>query len=187
MVRAPRFFVLGAGFSQPGGLPLGKDLFAQIVAETKRTVLYENILKPDIEAFIRYLNETEGQTIREEEIDFEQFMSYLDIEHFLDLRGSDTWSSEGNRSQLVIRNFIALVLHKSQREMSESDLSLYRSFAERLSPRDVIVTFNYDTVLERALKDAQVPFRLFPQRYTNVSPGWGEVDTSTEEVILLKM
>ena len=35
-------------------------------------------------------------------IDLEEFMSYLDMEHFLGLRSRDTWSEEGNEPQLMI-------------------------------------------------------------------------------------
>jgi hypothetical protein len=47
----------------------------------------------------------------EQDLDLERFMSYLDIEHYLGFRGSKTWSSEGNESQLMIRKAIGHVIH----------------------------------------------------------------------------
>jgi hypothetical protein len=77
-----RVIVLGAGFSKPAGLPLCVDLFAEIIREAKRKGLYDNILKKDIDAFLEYLEKTKGVKITESQINFEEFISYLDIEHF---------------------------------------------------------------------------------------------------------
>ena len=66
---------------------------------------------------------------------------------------------------------------------------LYLKFAKILKPDDYVLTFNYDTLLERALTTAGVPFRLFPERLRQ-NPYGGRsmlVDTSREEVIVLKL
>jgi hypothetical protein len=181
-----RVIVLGAGFSKPAGLPLCADLFAEVIREAKRRGLYENILKKDIDAFLKYLEKTKGIKITESQINFEEFISYLDIEHFLKLKGSDHWSAEGNLSQLVVRNLIALILYRGEATMKDVDFELYEKFAERLGPGDVIITFNYDTILEKTFQRKRVPFRLFPTRYKNVTFGGGEVQ-DTDEIVLLKM
>jgi hypothetical protein len=181
-----RVFVLGAGFSKPAGLPLCAELFDEIIKEAKRKNLYSNILKKDIDAFLEYLARTKGIKINENQINFEEFMSYLDVEHFLQLKGSDHWSAEGNKSQLVVRNLIALILHNAESSMTEKDFALYEKFVERLEPGDVILTFNYDTILEKAFSRKKVPYRLFPIRFKNVSFGSGEV-LNTNEIVLLKM
>jgi hypothetical protein len=65
---------------------------------------------------------------------------------------------------------------------------LYLRFARLLKPPDRVLTFNYDTLLERALEAADVPFRLFPSRYKQIDSGDGlAVDDSREEVVILKM
>jgi len=33
--------------------------------------------------------------VNEDQINLEEFISYLDVEHFLQLKGSDHWSAEG--------------------------------------------------------------------------------------------
>src|SRR5205085_9868672 len=113
-----RVLVLGAGFSKPAGLPLCADLFTEIVALAKLRGLYHNILKKDIESFLEYLNRTKGLSMTESQINFEEFISYLDVEHFLQLKGSDHWSAEGNLSQLVVRNLIALILWDRESAMT---------------------------------------------------------------------
>lgn len=180
-------FVLGAGFSKPAGLPLGTELFAEVLRLAKVGTSYDNIIRPDIDRYIRYMERTEGVTLTEATLDFERFMSFLDVEHFLRLTGSDTYTEQGNRTQMLVRNYIARVLYHRQERMTADARDLYDYFASRLRPNDMLVTFNYDTIVEESLERAGVPYRLFPQRYTEIHAGYGTVDMDTEEVILLKM
>jgi hypothetical protein len=87
-------FVIGAGFSKPAGIPLTSELFNLIVRDTKVTTAYHNILEPDISRYLEYYNRTHPTPITEDTINVEDFMSYLDIEHYLSLKGSDTWSDK---------------------------------------------------------------------------------------------
>lgn len=183
-------FFLGAGFSKPAGLPLGDELFSEILRIAKLRGHFENDLKDDINIYRRYVKNTRGKTIAEKEIKLEEFVSYLDIEHYLGLLGSDTWSEHGNRSQVIIKNLIAFVLNSFETRMSDAQISLYEKFVERLKPNDWIFTFNYDTVLEKTLERKNIAYRLYPTRYKNVREypsNGGEVDLDTEEVIVLKM
>lgn len=180
-----RVFVLGAGFSKPAGLPLCAELFSEIIQEAKNRSLY-GILEEDINSFLEYQVRAGGKTIAENEINFEDFISYLDIEHFLQLKGSDHWSDEGNKSQLIVRNLIAQILYEKESAMLDKDFALYEKFAERLKPNDVIITFNYDSILEKTFLRKQIPYRLYPTRYKSVHFGGGEVQ-NTDEIVLLKM
>lgn len=114
-------------------------------------------------------------------------MTFLDIAHGLGFEGSDHWSSEGNRTQLAIRNYIALVLHEAQSKMSQEAHELYDRFARHLQPHDVILTFNYDTVLEEALRRIGRQFRLFPTRFKEIGEFASVADDPREEVVILKM
>jgi hypothetical protein len=80
-------FFLGAGFSRPAGLPLGNELFSEIIEYAKNNGLYERGLKSEIKAFINYYHAVNGVTLQEEDINIEEFMSYIDIGDFLWLRG----------------------------------------------------------------------------------------------------
>lgn len=180
-------FILGAGFSKPAGMPLGDEFFELILKEAKKTILYKNILKRDIERFLEYYNKINCSSITENEINFEEFISYLDIEHYLALKGKNTWTIEVNRSQLVIRNLIAKILYQKMSLMKKSDYDLYNTFAENLDPGDIIITFNYDTIIERCLERKNKLYRLFLDRFSSVSHDGGIIDDSKKEVILLKM
>ncbi|BCH35782.1 hypothetical protein MesoLjLc_77120 [Mesorhizobium sp. L-8-10] len=50
-----------------------------------------------------------------------------------------------------------------------------------------MITFNYDTLLERALDTVGKPNRLFPTRLKDVSEFGGIVDDSRDEVVVLKV
>ena len=113
-------------------------------------------------------------------------MGYLDIEHQLGLRGSETWSEEGNEAQIVTKTLIGHILTRRTPAPNKVP-NLYLEFARKLQPDDIVITFNYDVLLERALDSIAVPYRLFSQRYSEVRTGSATVDSSQDEVVILKM
>lgn len=113
-------------------------------------------------------------------------MGFLDIEHFLALRGSDTWSSDGNEGTIVVKWLLGQILAE-RTPTPEQIPDLYLDFAKRLQPLDCVLTFNYDVLLERALDAVGKPYRLFPDRYKRCEDSFNEIDTSCEEVVVLKL
>ncbi len=181
-----RLIVLGAGFSKFAGLPLAGELFPIILQEAEKVGLLQ-ILQPDIDAYLGLRSGIEGGKVTFADIDLESFISYLDVEHYLLLLGSDTWSSEGNRSQILIRNLICKVLYERQAEMSKEAWALYDMFASFLRPDDIIVTLNYDTILESSLLHNKIPLRFSQHRLSSVDYSGGIVNTEAKQVVLLKM
>lgn len=181
-----RIFILGAGFSRPAGLPLAAELWEEVRHRAGRLSGRAAQFRGDLDTYIEFRRDCDGITLTPEEVDFEDFLGFLDIEHHLGLRGSDTWSRDGNEAQVVVKTLIGQVLAEAT-PAPDRIPDLYIRFAEGLQPNDYVLTFNYDVLLERALEAIQKPFRLFPQRLQNVRPTGAEVDTSREEVILLKL
>jgi len=179
-------FIIGAGFSKPAGLPLGTELFSRVVDLAKKRWVYDS-LKRDIDKYIEYVQTARVQSIGEDDINLEEFVTYLDIEHKLELNGSDRWSDEGNVNQLLVRNLIGLAIYLAQNSMSHDDLDLYREFARRLQPGDCVLTFNYDTILETVFDELDINYRLYPFRYKVSERGSLYVDQDDTDVILLKM
>ena len=183
-------YVLGAGFSRPGGLPLGDELFAEVIDLAKQSVLWQNFLRPDLLRYILFVRRTSGRRLHLADVgaDFEHFMSFLDIEHTLRLTGSNTWTNTGNKTQLIVRNLIAKVLYRGQWQMNGAAKQFYDDFARKLDSTDYVVTFNYDTVLEDALNRVGVRYRLFPARFKEVDRwGGGTYADDDDEVAILKM
>ncbi|MBX9917430.1 MAG: SIR2 family protein [Nitrosomonas sp.] len=181
-----RVFVIGAGFSKLAGLPLACELFPLVKAAIERRHGRDTKFQRDLDAYIHYKRIADGIEIPELAVDLEAFLSYLDIEHFLELRGSDTWSQEGNESQLMIRAAIGEVISTHTPAADKLPAAYYR-FAENLSIHDWILTFNYDVLLERAIEHVGKPYRLFPNRFTSIGKHLNTVNSKQEEVVLLKM
>lgn len=181
-----RIFILGAGFSRPAGLPLASELYREVKRSIEARHGKETKFQRDLQCYIDYRKSCDGIQIDESDIDLEALMSFLDIEHFLGLRGSDTWSEEGNESQLMIRKAIGEVIQLRTPPSDHLPGAYYR-FAEALSFHDIVITFNYDLVLERALEHIGKPYRLFPHRYKSIGRYLNEVDDDKEEVVVLKL
>jgi hypothetical protein len=184
MTKTFRLLFLGAGFSKPAGLPLGRELFQAV----RRSIVAENgpdnHVERDLTRYVGYVNDCEGCCQSADSVDYEQFLAFLDVEHYLGLKGKDTWSDEGNESQLMTRRAIAKVLLE---RTPEQPPALYRHFARGLDSSDMILTFNYDTLLESAFEAEQVQYRLFPDRFSEVGWAGNTVDNSKDEVVLLKL
>jgi len=85
-----RIFILGAGFSRPAGLPLATELFPAVKSLIEGQHGTETKFDRDLSNYLTYCEDcgVRGQT--KDALDLEMLMSYLDIEHFLELRGSDS-------------------------------------------------------------------------------------------------
>ncbi len=183
--RKFRIFIIGAGFSVHAGLPLGSQLFELVREKINHRYGIENKLERDLEWYLNYRLRCDGLPI-EHPVDYEKFMSYLDLEHYLGLRGSDTWSEEGNESQLLIRSGIMEVIY-SRTPSTPTDECI--SFCKKLSPSDVILTFNYDTLIEDTLDYLGKPYRLFPNRLKEVGLMSSVIDSEAEdgEIVISKL
>lgn len=145
-----RLFILGAGFSKPAGMPLAQELWELIRSNASgvggRAEKFDN----DLSAYIDYVKRTSGKHLELDDVNFEEFCEFLDVQHYLGTRGSHTWSEAGNETTLIIKNQIGRIL--SQRMADGPDnWDLYLSFAEQLGPSDTVITFNYDTPLRRRM------------------------------------
>ena len=183
-------YVLGSGFSAAAGLPLGDNLWEEI--RQRATLMAGNPedrasqFLDDLNSYIEFKRECEGISLKPREVNFEEFLGYLDIEHFLRLRGKETWSIQhGNETQIIVKTLIVQILTE---KISKTIPNLYINFARKLKPSDVVLTFNYDTLLEHACDSVGTLYRLAQNRYSTVWPrGGGVLDTSREEVIILKL
>jgi hypothetical protein len=182
-----RVFITGAGFSRPAGLPLGSDLWREVRARAERGTGRAGRFSADLDLYLRYLQETGGYAVSDDQVDFEGFLAFLDIEHRLGFAGSDTWSDDGNETQIIVKQLIGKILHERTPAADKLPVQYYK-FAEQLAPGDFVLTFNYDVLLERALAHVGKPFRLFPNRYSEIHDTSTVIsDEGSDEVVILKM
>jgi hypothetical protein len=138
-----------------------------------------------LEGYLDYLQAITGEGRPSlEHVNIEDFIAYLDHEHFFGLRGSKTFSNEGNQAQLLLRWGIGRLLSRSTPEPLPD---IYLRFAEKLRPGDVVATFNYDLIVERALEAIGMPYRRFPSRYAEVHGTYATVQIDSSEVVLSKL
>ena len=180
----PRLFLLGAGFSKPAGLPLAAELVPLILDVGDRYLSTEdgyNHLRNAVEGYKEYLEETNPGCA----FDLESFGAWLDWEHVLRLKGSDTFSEHGNEAGLQLRWAIGKVLFdRFPTEIPD----LYLEFAGRLTTRDRVLTLNYDLLLERALEAVGLPYRRFPGRFSEVHEFSATWDSDQpEELVISKL
>ena len=181
-----RIIILGAGFSVNAGLPLGAELSKALINHIQKDHDEDSPLSIDLQRYLNYRRRADDIELIPEQVDVEDFLSYLDIEHFLGLKGSDTWSREGNKGQILVKRFIGKYIHE-RTPLAGSLPQMYLDFADQLQPGDFVLTFNYDVLLERCLDQLGKSYRLFPTRYSSVGEDSGTVDTSMEEITILKM
>jgi hypothetical protein len=179
-----RIIVLGAGFSHAAGLPLAPELWTEIRSRASSLTGRAAKFHADLAEYIEFKRKCDGAELAPEDVEFEDFRRFLDIQHFLELRGSDTWSRDGNEGTIVVKTLIGHILAE---RMPRTIPQLYVEFARKLRPNDYVLTFNYDVLLERALEAAHVPYRLFPDRYSEIHKHSATVDNSKDEVAVLKL
>ena len=100
-------------------------------------------------------------------IDLERVLGYSHRKHYLRVLGSDEYFAHGSRSIVAARQAIQQILIRAT---PNDTPSLYRNFALRLCPNDVVLTFNYDTLLEQALEDIDKPYTLTPEWWLETGP-----------------
>lgn len=184
--RGFRIFIIGAGFSVPAGLPLASDLYRLVKESIENAYGADTRFHQSLKEYIDYRKTCDNIEFDENDIDLEQFMSFLDIEHFLGLQGSDTLSEEGNGAQLLVKQHIGKVIHQ-QTPRGDNLPQQYYDFVNGLTVNDIIISLNYDLILERALDHIGLPYRLFPYRYSSIGSTANTVDDSIDELVILKL
>ena len=172
-----RLIILGAGFSKPAGLPLGGELLNLVRKKLRLGGRPRRSFEDEIRQWL--------QIYPSEELSLERVLAYSHRRHYLLLKGSEEFYSHGSPSVVQARRAIQEILTEAMpREVPQA----YREFASRLTPHDTVITFNYDTLLERALDAVGKPYSLTPEwwldsplteeglQYVNVLKMHGSID-----------
>ena len=154
MAKRNRVFVLGAGFSVAAGVPLTNELL--------RTAM--NLFSaecPGIDSRVEtYAMEAIGQ--RTESLDisklnFSELCTFLEFVELREYGGGERWSENGSREKLALRFYLAKAIVASTPRPKDVP-ELYRAFADQLQPRDIVISFNWDGLLEAALESVGKPY-----------------------------
>lgn len=83
--------------------------------------------------------------------DFAELCTFLEYIELREFGGGERWSDRGSREKLALRYYLAKTIINSM-PAPEDIPDLYIQFASQLRKYDVVITFNWDPLLEVALK-----------------------------------
>ncbi|MCU1494352.1 MAG: hypothetical protein JWO62_2116 [Acidimicrobiaceae bacterium] len=154
-----RLFFLGAGFSKPAGLPLANELLEPVLHAIRPYASGGGTTHLDdaLWEYQQYLDVAQP----DKPFDVEEFGAWLDWSNTLALDSTDC---DAGLALAQLRWGIGRVLHRATPEEIPEE---YLAFARELDVSDVVITLNYDCLLERALDAVSLPYRRFPMRYQN--------------------
>ena len=116
-----RLFILGAGFSAPANLPLGKDLLERVREDVRshyHNFGWEGTLEGEI---AEWTSLYPGQSI-----DLEKVLAYSHRKHHLRLLGSDEYFEHGSRSVVRCANGNPTDTHPSNSELHTNFVQRFR-------------------------------------------------------------
>ena len=153
-IKANRVFILGAGFSAAAGVPLT----IQLLQEALHLFSVEC---PGIYSRVEnYAMESMGQESGGLDIQHLKFSELCTFLEFIELReygGGERWNENGSREKLALRYFLAKTIVARTPKIN-SVPTLYIEFASQLQPRDFVISFNWDGLLEAALQAVGKPY-----------------------------
>ena len=176
-----RVYVLGAGFSAPLGLPLTSRLL-QLVHEVAATKpWFGDGGKPFPNGQADWLLEELQWYFPTERIDhagiargelpqgfdIERFLSYVAATSAFQFKTGERWNEHGDKFTAFLKTWLAEVIVNHQVRATHSIPTYYREFARSL-PGSLVLTFNWDTVLESILDQERIAFTFdLPSAYQN--------------------
>ena len=149
-------YVLGAGFSRDAGCPTVSEFISKNrILRLKKTLNKQEKTKLDsLQSYWDY-RITEGYC----ESNIESIFNHVSAARYLFMESmteSDTSSYDAENIYDDLQWFILKTLKESTKKKIPKE---YHKFVkEILQPQDVIISFNYDLVLEKVFSDSKIPF-----------------------------
>ncbi len=152
-IRMSRLFILGAGFSAAAGIPMT----AQLLDCTMRKFREECPgLFASVDGYVRTCFGLDGEPDYEA-LSLSEICTFL---HYVELReygGGDRWNDAGSSKNLALRHYLAKTIVELTPQ-GDAIPSLYIRFACQLGPSDIVISFNWDCLLEAALDHLGAPY-----------------------------
>ncbi len=182
ILHVMRVFILGAGFSKSAGMPLATELTELLIGETIRKHNLEEMSEwvEGLQERLRKLENNGTATIN-----IEQFFHFANFDaeiwrmrqHLCPVGreyGDTPWQeAESIEAWLIYfeEDLVRVLWEKQQK----ADGKYITQFVKHLNPTDIVLTFNYDTLLENSLSSCNC--------------GWhhGLNDSSCDSIAVLKL
>lgn len=176
----PRAFVLGSGFSAMMGLSTLSGLFAAIMADIRRPEEGDrDVILSSIATLYPHFRPDVSPPHYPP---FEEFLGLVEVTTELEFLNPGHWRDIRLRSLRLLTDYIAT------RGQAGEEHPVLCSFVERLQPGDVVITFNWDNLIERTLyrQEKDFSFVADPRRVTLLklhgSINWLEPPADTAHV-----
>lgn len=153
-VRRNRVFILGAGFSAAAGVPLTAALLEKTMKKFSAECpgIFERV-----DSYAKESIESTDGKVDYSGVDFSDLCTFLEYIELREYGGGERWTNAGSQEKLALRFYLAKTI--AEHTPSESDLpDLYVEFASQLHERDIIISFNWDGLLEVALRKLGKPY-----------------------------
>jgi len=176
-----RLYILGAGFSAPAKLPIAEELLQLVYKTAYRKPWYgeggapftkgqAEYLMEELQFYYPTLNFTH-EMIELNKIppsfDFENFLTYVSAESaFLQFTG-ERWNEHGSRFLAWLKGWLAEAIFRRQQLALSDTLNFYHIFCKSLK-NALIMTFNWDTLLENMLEKNGINYTYRPTDIVNV-------------------
>ncbi len=146
-IKSSRLFLIGAGFSLDAVIPLTNDLFK--LSMYNFSLDFPNVYK-------RIINIAKTCFSIDGDIDFSNlsfanFCTFLEYKELREFAGGERWSENGSREKLSFKYFLSKTISDYTPE-KEFIPEIYLEFVDQLDNKDIILTFNWDCLLEIALE-----------------------------------
>jgi hypothetical protein len=164
MTHAKRVFILGAGFSKPAGMPLATELLPLLMQELELEEMREWLdwLCERLAWLTQGAEQTDSFKLNIEQV---FHYAYFDMEvHRLRQHLSPVGRQDGPGTPWSHAESISAWLSYLERALrdvifekdDQADLEPITRWAETIDTHDSVVTFNYDTLVERALSAVNI-------------------------------
>jgi hypothetical protein len=147
-VKRNRVFILGAGFSAGAGIPLTEGLLAN--AMKKFSVECPGIYSR-VENYAKESIGAPDDDLDLSRVSFSELCTFLEFVELREYGGGERWCENGSREKLALRFYLAKTIAE-QTPVIGSIPQLYLDFAAQLHERDIVISLNWDGLLEVALE-----------------------------------
>lgn len=147
-IKRNRVFILGAGFSADASVPLTASLLRMTMEKfsVECNGLFQRIDRYARESIECY----DDCDLDYGALDFSDLCTFLEFIELREYGGGERWKEEGSREKLALRYYLAKTIAEHTPAQNEIP-QLYLDFAAQLHEKDIVISFNWDGLLELAI------------------------------------
>ncbi len=157
-------YILGAGFSANANIPLTSSLLNEAINLIKEE---DRFIYDDLNYLVEAYYKIESTTIDYRFINLSELLTILHYEEISSYSSKN--KTEIGKSKIIsaLRYYLCKVIVRSTPKNNELP-EFYNKFVKKLNPFDIVLSFNWDCLLEIALKNNGISFNHSFQFQDNI-------------------